>query len=628
MRIYHHFDKITLWFVLSILFFAFFFGCAGKEVEKREPFFEKWRVLAKESRGYSPPEKRRSIELPVEIKEMTPEQKAKAEKPLPTNKITLRMHKIDITVLFRALARAVNLNIIINESVKGKISINAKKAPWDEVFRSILRTQSLSYDWEGNIIRIVTLEDKKKNLDQLEAEQKLKSLKKEMQMVEPLLTKVIKIDYADAKKLKVNLEKFLTEKAEGKVLGSIMVDEHSNSIIIQAIRNDIIRIINLIEELDMPTPQILIEAHIVETTSETARELGVQWGGLNYLGSGKWITPGAGSTGVLGQPFSAGAIDPTSGYAVNFPITGAGMNIGYIAENVGKNILAIQLSALQTEGRLNILSSPSITTLDNQSAIFESGMEVPYQTEIEAGVYKTEFKKAVLSLEVTPNVIDEKTIKLKIKTNKDEVDPTSVGDIPRIITKKAETNVILFDGQTMVIGGLSKESKADSKSSVPGLGDIPLLGWLFRVKKSEKTMEEVLIFITPHILGQRIAEEPITEEPITEEPKPELKPAKEKITEKVIPHEKKFFSVQVGAFLIKWDAHKMMASLRWGGYTPYIFQGIDYTRNRKLFAVRIGDYENMEKAYKAFMLYKKKEGMPAVVTYIDSISAVPETETQ
>jgi len=628
MRIYHHFDKITLWFVLSVLFFAFFFGCAGKEVEKREPFFEKWRVLAKESRGYSPPEKRRSIELPVEIKEMTPEQKAKAEKPLPTNKITLRMHKIDITVLFRALARAVNLNIIINESVKGKISINAKKAPWDEVFRSILRTQSLSYDWEGNIIRIVTLEDKKKNLDQLEAEQKLKSLKKEMQMVEPLLTKVIKIDYADAKKLKVNLEKFLTEKAEGKVLGSIMVDEHSNSIIIQAIRSDIVRIINLIEELDMPTPQILIEAHIVETTSETARELGVQWGGLNYLGSGKWITPGAGSTGVLGQPFSAGAIDPTSGYAVNFPITGAGMNIGYITENVGKNILAIQLSALQTEGRLNILSSPSITTLDNQSAIFESGMEVPYQTEIEAGVYKTEFKKAVLSLEVTPNVIDEKTIKLKIKTNKDEVDPTSVGDIPRIITKKAETNVILFDGQTMVIGGLSKESKADSKSSVPGLGDIPLLGWLFRVKKSEKTMEEVLIFITPHILGQRIAEEPITEEPITEEPKPELKPAKEKITEKVIPHEKKFFSVQVGAFLIKWDAHKMMASLRWGGYTPYIFQGIDYTRNRKLFAVRIGDYENMEKAYKAFMLYKKKEGMPAVVTYIDSISAVPETETQ
>ncbi len=623
MRIYRHFDKITLRFVLYVLFFTFFFGCAGKEVEKREPFFEKWRVVAKESKGYSPPKKRRSIELPVEIKEVTPEQKAKAEKPLPTKKITLRMHKIDITILFRALARAVDLNIIINESVKGKISINAKKAPWDEVFRSILRTQGLSYDWEGNIIRIVTLEDKKKNLDQLEAEQKLKSIKKEMQMVEPLLTKVIKIDYADAKKLKVNLEKFLTEKAEGKALGSIMVDEHSNSVIIQAIRSDIVKIINLIEELDMPTPQILIEAHIVETTSETARELGIEWGGLNYLGSNNWITSGASSTGVIGQPISSGAIDPTSGYAVNFPIIGTGMNIGYVAQNVGKNILAIQLSALQTEGRLNILSSPSITTLDNQSAIFESGMEVPYSTETEPGVYKTEFKKAVLKLEVKPNVIDGKTIKMEIKTNKDEVDPTSVGDIPRIITKKAETNVILFNGQTMVIGGLSKETTADSKSSVPGLGDIPLLGWLFRGKKSEKTMEEVLIFITPHILGQWIAEEPIPEEP-----KPEPKPAKEKITEKVIPHEKKFFSVQVGAFLIKWDAHKMMASLRWRGYTPYVFQGMDYTRNRKFFAVRIGDYENMEKAYEAFMLYKKKEGMPAVVTYIDSISAVPETETQ
>ena len=623
MKIYRHFGKITLWFVLSVLFFAFFFGCAGKEVEKREPFFEKWRVVAKESRGYSPPKKRRSIELPVEIKEVTPEQKAKAEKPLPTKKITLRMHKIDITVLFRALARAVNLNIIINESVKGKISINAKKAPWNEVFRSILRTQGLSYDWEGNIIRIVTLEDKKKNLDQLEAEQKLKSLKKEMQMVGPLLTKVIKIDYADAKKLKVNLEKFLTEKAEGKALGSIMVDEHSNSVIIQAIRSDIVKIINLIEELDMPTRQILIEANIVETSNETARELGIQWGGLNYLGSDNWITSGAGSTGVIGQPFSAGAIDPTSGYVVNFPIIGTGMNIGYAAENVGKSILAIQLSALQTEGKLNILSSPSITTLDNQTALFESGWEVPYQTVDQGGSFEIEFKKAVLSLEVTPHIIDEKTIKMKIKTNKDEVDPTSVGDVPRIITKRAETNVILFDGQTMVIGGLSKESISDSESSVPGLSNIPLLGWLFRGKKNEKIMEEVLIFITPHILGQRIAEEPITEEP-----KPEPKPAKEKITEKVIPHEKKFFSVQAGAFLIKWDAHKMMASLRWKGYTPYVFQGMDYTRNRKFFAVRIGDYENMEKAYEALMLYKKKEGMPAVVTYIDSISAVPETETQ
>jgi len=621
MRIYHHFDKITLWFVLSVLFFVFFFGCVGKEVEKREPFFEKWRVVAKESRGYSPPKKRRSIELPAEIKEVTPEQKAKAEKPLPTKKITLIMHKIDITVLFRALARAVNLNIIINESVKGKISINVKKAPWDEVFRSILRTQGLSYDWEGNIIRIVTLEDKKKNLDKLEAEQKLKSIKKEIQMVEPLLTKVIKINYADTKQLKINLEKFLTEKTEGK-LGAIMVDEYSNAIIIQAIRSDIVKIINLIEELDIPTPQVLIEAHIVETTSTTARELGVQWGGLNYLGSNNWITSGATSTGSIGLPISSGAIDPTSGYAVNFPVTGAGVNIGYIAENVGKNILSIQLSALQTEGKLNILSSPSIATLDNQTAIFESGIEVPYRTETEPGVYKTEFKQAVLKLEVTPHVIDYKAIKMKIITNKDE--STEAG----IITKKADTNVILFNGQTMVIGGLSKESTAESKSSVPGLGDIPLLGWLFRGKEKTKSMEEILIFITPHILGQRIAEEQIIEEPITEEPKPEPKPAKEKITEKAIPREKKFFSVQAGTFLIKWDAHKMMASLRWRGYSPYIFQGIDYTRNRKFFAVRIGDYKNMEKAYEALMLYKKKEGMPAVVTYIDSISAVPETETQ
>jgi type IV pilus assembly protein PilQ len=175
-------------------------------------------------------------------------------------------------------------------------------------------------------------------------------------------------------------------------------------------------------------------------------------------------------------------------------------------EDVGKSIIAAQLAALQSEGKVNILSSPSITTLDNQKAIIESGSEVPYQT-VENGEVKIEYKKAVLSLEVTPHVIGENALKLNISTKKDELDfANAVQGQPAISTKKAETNVLLFDGQTTVIGGLSKEKTDKSESGLPWLKDIPILGYLFKGERTGNNMDEVLIFITPHILGEQYSE--------------------------------------------------------------------------------------------------------------------------
>ena len=193
---------------------------------------------------------------------------------------------------------------------------------------------------------------------------------------------------------------------------------------------------------------------------------------------------------------------------VNFPISSAAMaaaggagTLGVLFGKIGGSLLEVQLSALQSEGKLNILSSPSITTIDNKAAIIESGAEVPFQTVSSDGNIQIEWKKAVLKLEVTPHVIDGKILKMKIITNKDELDFTrTVSGNPTIITKKAETNLILLDGQTTVIGGLSREKTSGSESGVPGLKDIPLLGYLFKGKSKSTEMEEVLIFITPHIL--------------------------------------------------------------------------------------------------------------------------------
>jgi len=502
--------KVTHWTIPIILSVALFFGCAHDN-EQNDPFVEQWKMTAEKSRGYSPKAKQRTvIPPPPKVSKIEPlDQNLEPQKVLPSKKITMRMHETDVTVLLRALTRAVGLNLIINDNVQGTVNIDVKEASWDHVFTGILRTQNLFYEWEGDIIRIITLADRNNSLEQLATEQKIREQEKDMEKAEPLLTQVVQVEFSEAKKLRVTLEKFLSEKNEGGPIGSVMVDEHTNSLIIQAMYSDLQRMIPLIMELDRPTPQILIEAHIVEATKATARELGVQWGGISHSGD-FWVTPGMNSTGVVPNQLSAGGIDPTSGWAANFPVDAATNAFGYSTfalgfalEDVGNSILTAQLSALQQDGKVNILSSPSITTIDNQKAIIESGDEVPYQT-VENGEVKIEYKKAVLSLEVTPHVIGNNALKLEIKTKKDQLDFTnSVGGQPIIKTKQAITKVMVFNGQTTVIGGLSKEESREGDAGIPWLKDIPIFGYLFKGESTENVMEELLIFITPHILETR-----------------------------------------------------------------------------------------------------------------------------
>jgi type IV pilus assembly protein PilQ len=512
----NHQVGISRQLALMIFVSVFLAGCAAKEIEKKDPFMEEWRVRAEKAKGYSPTPKKRFIDLaPKRKRALTvKEPRIKPQKPLPAQKISLKMRNAEVATLLRALARAVDLSIMINESVKGKIDIDVKKEPWDQVFRGILNSYGLSYAWEGRILRIVSLEDIAVSLKQLEADQKIKSKQREIQTVEPPVTRVIDIDYGDAKSLKSNLENFLSKDDNGKPIGSVLVDEHTNAIIIQALESDIDQMIPLIVELDRPTPQIRIEAHLVEATRDTARDLGIQWGGLSKHGD-VFITPGANTDGIFGQKLDDG-VDPSSGIVSNFPadLTGAGgsgLTIGFAVQKIGDYILAAQLSALQEEGKLNILSSPSITTLDNQEAKIESGEDIPYQTIAGLGTssdIKIEYKKAVLTLKVTPHVIDGKTLKLDILTSKDEADfSRPVNGNPTIITREAETKVILFDGQTTVIGGLNQETTTEGESGVPWVMDIPGLGRLFRRDSKRNEMDELLIFITPHILQEFTTEE-------------------------------------------------------------------------------------------------------------------------
>ncbi len=499
--------------IISLRLFAFFMillflsGCIEKRIEKQtaqqDPVFEKWRILAEESKGFSPMVVKKTLNLPKERKIGVLEKKIKERdlRSLPVKKIDLKMQQVEVSTLLRTLAKAVNINIIVNENVKGKVNINVVHAAWDELFNGLLSSYGLTYVWEGKLLRILTEMD-------LDKEIKRSFQKNDLRMAGPLVTQIISIDYINSSNLKKNLDHFLSKDKAGKSIGSVVVDEYTNSLVIQALVDDLEAMLPLIEKLDRPTPQILIEAYIVETNKETAVELGVQWGGLYHDSSGSkgtWLTPGAKSSGINDQKLSDGGIDPTSGMGFSLPdglLDGSGLNLGFVSEKIGAHILNVQLSALEQEGKLNILSKPSITTIDNHLAIIESGTDVPYQTVVDDDV-SIEWKKATLRLEVLPHVIDNKTIRLKIVTHKDELDfSRDVDGNPVIITKNAETSIILLDGQTTVIGGLKKEKTIDTESGVPWLKDIPFFGYLFKGRHNSKEMEDLLIFITPYILKQ------------------------------------------------------------------------------------------------------------------------------
>jgi type IV pilus assembly protein PilQ len=543
--------------VLASLFFLLVSGCSQKELQVRDTSFEKWRVMAENSTGHSPVPRQRSLDtdsmentdsdgttVSMEKRKRPDAPYASREsgkkiirvdsnRPLPSKRMTMKMRDVEISALLRAMAKIADQNIIINENVKGRVNINVVNAPWDESFLSVLSSNGLTYSWVGSILRIMTLEDMRHDVEMLKAEQSKQSATKEFELsqieikskverMEPLVTKVLHVDYDDPEVLRENLWEFLKVSAsegvstakEGDkkdpsattgVRGAILVDKHTNALMIQATKHDIERLIPLVNKLDRPTPQIFIKAQIVETTSDVARDLGIQWGGGIHNTSGgnnNFITAGANSTGTTGTNLDT-AVNPTTGNVVNFPMAegAAGMTLGYTAQKLGKNLLNVQLSALQEEGKLNILSSPTITTLDNKKAIIESGKEVPYQTKDEDGKTEIAYKRAVIRMEVTPHVIAGKELRLNILTTKDDIDwANQVDGNPAINTKQAETSVVLFDGSTTVIGGLSKETNTDAKKGVPLLQDIPFLGYLFKGSSKQVANEEILVFITPYIL--------------------------------------------------------------------------------------------------------------------------------
>lgn len=512
-------------------------GCQKKQ-DVPDPFFEKWKKMAEESRGYSPELTQESVDIEqnANVQEIVSEKEQQSlVKPLPTMQTTIDVHDTEIRAVLQALAKAAQQNILINSNITGLVTVRFAKTPWNEAFNALLKSNGLTYTWEGDIIRVVSIEDMKQQLAIEEVKAQIEAQGATIRNMEPFSTRIIKVKYADIDALKSSLLSFIngnspdnspldltgiqssvqsTPEKMNIQRGNIFADKHTNSLIIMARPADMEMLTTVVTALDRPTKQVYLKAHIVETSKQTGRELGMQWGGKwsNKLsGSSDKATIGSG----IGDDDGTGKSlfgDGKSGQGMisNFPFSSiispgmgtAGLGLNFLLGNADSDILEAQLTALQTKGKLNIISSPSLTTMDNQMAFTENGAKVPY-VSYDDGDKTVEFEDAVLRLEMTPHVIDETYIKMQIRVKKDEVDfsdQLKVDGNPTILKKETSTSLVVRNNETIVISGLTKQTLTDSTTGVPGLADVPGLGWLFKGNNKSDEMEEILIFVTPSIL--------------------------------------------------------------------------------------------------------------------------------
>ena len=395
-------------------------------------------------------------------------------------KIALNFFETDIKNVFRILMDVSGKNFAIDKDVSGKVTLSFDKpVPWDQVLDLVLKMNRLGMAFEGDIIRIATLktlkEEEEERQEMLAAEQKAKEQKKALS---PLVTEYIPVSYANAKD---DVAPHITP-TQGR--GSVTVDGRNNQIIITDIAEKVQKAKEIIKKIDKVTPQVMIEARIVEATDTFTREIGTSWSisGTRTDGS---------LGGLLGYDMSA----------TNPPTTSLG-SIGFTFSRLIGNTFRVvdaRLAASESEGNVKIISAPKILTLDNKPAKIKQGLAYPYNKLDADGNTTTEFKDIALELEVTPHITPDERVTMKIVIKNNEIGAVINNQIS-FTTKEAYTELLVDDGDTIVIGGIRKTRKDIGEEGLPYLRKIPVLGWLFKTKKDEDTGEELLIFITPRVV--------------------------------------------------------------------------------------------------------------------------------
>ncbi len=410
-------------------------------------------------------------------------------------KIALDFFETDIKNVFRILREVSGKNFAIDKDVDGSVTLTLEKpVPWDQVLDLVLKMNQLGKVEEGDIIRIAkttTITKEEQDLQaKLEAEAKAREQERAL---EPLLTEYIPINYSDARsEILPHLENIATPDR-----GKLSVDGRTNMVIMTDTAEKVRQAREIVQRLDKVTPQVIIEARIVEASSTFSREIGIEW----TMDSG---IPNNDPRAGIGPQRGYDALGGTWAYdtAVNLPVPDTG-TIGFQFKRIFGTPLTIdaQLGAMESQGEGKVVSAPKVMTLDNKKATIKQGREVPYAVVDDNGKANVEFKKVDLLLEVTPHVTPDSRISLRVFITKNEIAEFSLVDrVPSLATKEAETELLVNDGETIVIGGILQTTDQDKVAGVPGLYKIPVLSWLFKWDKKESRKEELLIFLTPRIM--------------------------------------------------------------------------------------------------------------------------------
>lgn len=410
-------------------------------------------------------------------------------------KLSLNFQNIDVRLVLQVIADFTNFNIITSDSVQGNLTLRLKDVPWDQALDIVLRAKDLDMRKSGNVIWVAPrAELAMREKAQSEAAADLESL-------EQLSTEIVQIRYHKA----AEIADFLASKGQAdrgflSKRGKVSVDERSNKIFVTDVSSRLAGVRQIVAQIDEAPRQVLIEARVVEANKDFARDVGVR---LSFgdtvkknLGDGAQI--GFGSSALGGSGAAANSFVPgTSSSGGASPITDfANLNLSLFNRGATR-FLNLELSALESDGRGRVISSPRVLTANLMTATIEQGTEIPY-TLISDTRSDVQFKKAVLSLSVTPNITPDGRIRLEVQVNKDRADfSRSVQGVPPIDTKNVKTEVMVENGGTVILGGVYEEDEASNVNRVPLLGEIPVVGALFRTKTQNVSKRELLIFITP-----------------------------------------------------------------------------------------------------------------------------------
>jgi type IV pilus assembly protein PilQ len=432
-------------------------------------------------------------------------------------RLTLNFQDIETRAVLQLLAETSGRNIVVSDTVQGNVTLRLRNVPWDQALDIVMTTKGLDMRQNGNVIIVAPAEEiAARETADLEARQAISVL-------EPLYSEFLQVNYAKA----TDLAGLITSDSGNSLMsgrGSIAVDDRTNTLLVQDTAKHLQNIRRLVRTLDVPIRQVLIESRIVVVGDTFSRDLGIRLGftGVNESGTnsgGQFVSGTGNATDTMVTSSIGNLADPANGtiYPVAVPTLTNRYNVNVpIADAAGRFSLAIleadylvdlELTALEAEGYGEIVSTPRVITANQKEARIEQGVEIPYQQASSSGATTVQFKKAVLSLTVTPQITPDNNIIMDIRVHKDNVGEVIStgglgGTVPSIDTRMVETQVLVKDGQTVVLGGIYETERRETINKVPWLGDIPGLGVLFRSKKRVDNKAELLIFVTPRILEE------------------------------------------------------------------------------------------------------------------------------